>query len=332
MLAHEKALGCLAGLAVGDALGMPTEFLNPEQIKAEFGTVRKFQPAPSWHPHARLKTGSVTDDTHQTLAVARAYSPNGTLGAEDMARELLAWADSTPADDLDVIIGRSTRTALAQIRAGVAPSESGKSGQTNGAAMRVAPVGLMHAGNPLASLLDVVQASMPTHFTTQAISGAAAVAFAVAEAAGSAPTLEGILNAAMLGAREGRAYGNWCWGTPLEKRIELALDLVEKASGEPSALHALYNYVGVDMLVAESVACAFGLIKLADGNLEKVLTLAANIGGDTDTIASITGAVCGAWHGIAAVPGILLNAVEETNNLDLASVAHRLVELNAKNA
>ncbi|TLN23460.1 ADP-ribosylglycohydrolase family protein, partial [bacterium] len=64
--------GCLAGLALGDALGMPSEFLTPEQIRATFGRIDTLQAAPAWHPHHILRAGQVTDDTGQALAIAHA--------------------------------------------------------------------------------------------------------------------------------------------------------------------------------------------------------------------------------------------------------------------
>ena len=116
----------------------------------------------------------------------------------------------------------------------------------------------MTAGHPERTLDEVVEASLPTHGTSVAISGAAAVACAVAEATGEKATLTSILEAAKWGAREGFKRGIWVWSTPLDGRIELAERLVREASDRQSALEAIYRYVGTDMLVAESVAAAFG--------------------------------------------------------------------------
>jgi ADP-ribosylglycohydrolase len=66
---EDRIFACLAGLALGDALGQPVEFLTPEQIAAGPGWVSDFVPAPAWHPHYRLTPGRVTDDTGQALAV-----------------------------------------------------------------------------------------------------------------------------------------------------------------------------------------------------------------------------------------------------------------------
>jgi ADP-ribosylglycohydrolase len=84
---------------------------------------------------------------------------------------------------------------------------------------------------------------------------------------------------------------------------------------------SLYSYVGTDMLVAESVATAFGLVYLADGDPMKAMTYGANIGGDTDTIAAIAGAICGAFQGINTVDAGLLAQVDSVNALNLAEEA-----------
>lgn len=309
---------------MGDALGMPVEFLTPEQIEENFGFVLGIVQALEWHPHSRLKSGSVSDDTRQALAIAHAYTEDGRLTAEAVSVELLKWADSIPAGELEVLIGPSTRRSLELIKQGGDVNETGSQGTTNGAAMRVAPVGLINNGNYETILNDAVQASLPTHGSNIAISGSAAVAFAVAQALEPQATIEMILDAAKTGAARGRSTGKWHWGTPLEGRIDLAQTIVSNANNEKEALRDLYRFVGVDVLVAESVATAFGIVHLANGDPMQAIWYGVNIGGDTDTIAAIAGAICGAWKGIQAIDRTLLASIEQINGLDLSHEARRL--------
>jgi ADP-ribosylglycohydrolase len=318
--------GCLAGLALGDALGMPTEMLTPEQITFEFGWVDHPVRAPAWHPHRELAAGQVTDDTSQALAVARAYTADGALSAKSVAAGLLGWAEEY-ADALPVVVGPSTRRALDRLRAGDDPRRSGRDGTTNGAAYRAIPVGLVCHDRPEQRLQQVVEACLPTHGTGVAISGAAAVAWAVAAALEAAPSVETILEAAKTGAELGGRQGNWAWGTRLEKRIDLAARLVAENSDPKRALEMLYGYVGVDVLVAESVAAAFGVVALAKGDPMLAVVYGANIGGDTDTIAALAGAVCGAWRGIGAFDRQMLAQLQKVNRFDLAGEAARLEAL-----
>jgi ADP-ribosylglycohydrolase len=320
----DKAWGCLAGLALGDALGMPTEFLTPEQIVAEYGWVEGLMTPPDWRPHAALPWGRVTDDTEQALALAEVYLRDGQVRAEAVAQAVLDWA-AAQSEHLSLYLGPSTRRALEALRAGESPRQSGRQGETNGAAMRIAPVGIVNAGNLEGALLDTVEACLPTHGTTLAISGAAAVACAVAQAMRNGDTLEAVLEAAMEGAIRGRRHGAHVWTPPLERRIALAVRLAREAESEAEALRALYDYVGVDMTVTESVPTAFGLVILAGGDPMRAVCYAANIGGDTDTIGAIAGAICGALRGIEAVDRVMLAEVEQVNGLDLETVARGLV-------
>lgn len=322
----ERVYGCFAGLALGDALGMPVEFLTQEQIRKEYGWIEGLVQPPAWHPHHRFKAGTITDDTGQALAVARAYQPESGLTAEAVARELVDWADSLEAGDLTALIGPSTSQALENLRNGMDPANSGRQGTTNGAAMRAAPVGLANPGNLEGAVREAVLASMPTHHTSPAISGAAAVACAVAEAVREGSTIESILEAAKTGAERGRSFGTWRWSTPLEGRIELAVKIVCCCETDRAALSDLARYVGVDYLVPESVAAAFGIVFLARGDPFQAVLYSVNIGGDTDTIGAIAGAVCGAWKGIGSLPPALITQVEAANGFDLSAEALRFVQ------
>lgn len=324
-----KAHGCLAGLALGDAMGCPTEFLTPEQISTAFGRVEGLVASPEGHPHHALLPGCVTDDTEQALALAEVYVQEGKVRAESVARALLEWADGRR-ERLALYAGPSTRKALDALRSGVSPRAAGRTGRTNGAAMRVAPVGIVCAGDADAAVADAVEASLPTHGTTPALSAAAAVACAVAEAISESAALDAVVHAGMEGAVRGRAFGAWVWTSPLEKRIELAVRLVRQAESEAEAVRALYDYVGVDMAVTESIPTAFGLVILAEGDPMRAVRYAANIGGDTDTIGAIAGAICGAFKGVGAVDAALLAAVERINGLDLEMVARGLVRVAAQ--
>lgn len=327
ILDFKRAYGCLAGVAIGDALGMPVEFLSGEEIGSFYRWVDRLVESPEKHPHRRFPPGSIGDDTGQTIAILHAYNKLGCLTRQSAAVELLRWEKSVPEDDLAVIIGPSTRRALKNLHSGMNASESGLQGITNGAAMRAAPVGLANPGDLERACLESVEASYPTHASNPALAGAAAVACAVSEAVKPDSSLESILTAARWGAEQGRRHGKWSWATPLEGRIELAEQIVRDHGDIQEAMRQICRYVGVDSLVSESVAAAFGIVLLAKGNPAQAVILGANIGGDTDTIAAIAGAVCGAWQGIEAVDSALLAQVEAVNHLNLAHEAHRMVEI-----
>jgi ADP-ribosylglycohydrolase len=93
--AGDHARGALCGLAIGDALGMPTQFMSHEEVGASFGVIDGFRAAPSDHPIAAgLPAGSITDDTEQAMLLADVLLDGaGHVDGDDLARRLLAWAE-----------------------------------------------------------------------------------------------------------------------------------------------------------------------------------------------------------------------------------------------
>ncbi|MCI0477959.1 MAG: ADP-ribosylglycohydrolase family protein [Anaerolineales bacterium] len=320
-----RAYGCLAGVALGDALGRATEFMTRDQIRTKFGWLDHLPEPMPHHPGFSAPLASVTDDTVQTLLLARVLTAHRPLTPEIIADALVAWARAN--DGLhDPYLGPSTRRALARLIEGESPSETGKGGTTNGAAMRVAAIGIANAGNFESALHDAVAASIPTHNTHNAIQGAAAVACAVAAAMTPDASLERIVQAAQEGARRGREFGAWSWATPLERRIELAARLAREAKSLDDALQSLYDFVGVGLDPAESVASAIGIVVAAGGDPMRAIFAGANIGGDTDTMAAIAGGICGAWRGIASLDAAMVREVGRVNKLDLENLSRALVE------
>jgi ADP-ribosylglycohydrolase len=89
----DKAYGCLAGVAIGDAMGMPTSFYTPNQIKQKFGFVDRFLDAPKAHPiHNGMVAYQVTDDTQLTIVIANVIINNGKITPEGVAKHILEWA------------------------------------------------------------------------------------------------------------------------------------------------------------------------------------------------------------------------------------------------
>jgi ADP-ribosylglycohydrolase len=317
-----KATGCLAGVALGDSLGRATEFMTQDQIRAKFGWLDQFAKPMETHPAHSDPLGKITDDTEQTLIIAQLLASGKSLTSESVAMALVEWAKK----GFSPYLGPSTRRALTRLIDGESPHETGKQGTTNGAAMRVAPIGIAHVGDFEGALCDAVAASIPTHNTHNAMQSAAAVACAVAAAMMPDATIDSIIRAAQNGAERGRAFGAWSWATPLEKRIELAARLVNQSSNLNSALQALYDFVGVGLDPAESVASAIGVVIAVRGNPMQAILAGVNIGGDTDTIAAIAGGICGAWHGIETLDATMVRQVEQVNGLDLSALASEIIK------
>jgi len=326
--ASDRARGAMYGLAVGDALGMPTQLMSREEVAACFGVLDGFREAPKDHPIAAgLPAGSVTDDTEQALLVADALlAGGGHIDSEDLARRLVAWAEQARERGSLDLLGPSTSAAVAAVVAGGPLDEVGRFGATNGAAMRIAPVGLIISTGDLDGLVDlVVEASRVTHHTGVAIAGAAAVAAAVSGGISGASVAETAtlgIKAAELGQRR----GEWVAGAAVARRIAWAIGLID-VNDHDCSVRDVVELVGTSLATQESVPAAFAVLALHPDDPWRACLTAASLGGDSDTIAAMVGAIAGACHGMDAWPLDAVETVRETNQLDLEIVAEKLLAL-----
>jgi len=331
--------GCLAGLALGDALGTPTQ-PTPEATRARYGVIGGFVAPHADDPfgHAGLRAGQITDDTQAALALVQAVIRERAFSLDIAAQALFEWLEHMDVEP-SPYIGPSTKAAYRALKRGVPPTESGLGGATNGAAMRVAPLGFLSSDFET-TVRYAVWSAMPTHNTPLGLASAAAVAAAVAAAGDPLAEGEGvgrIIEAACRGAALGaRLYAGPLPFTPtpdLARRIRWAVDLVRDCptpGRDPHdwsaavwcALRDLYDLVGAGMAAHETVPTAFALVALADGDPLTAALLAANLGGDGDTIGAIAGAVCGAQRGLAAIPPEMLALLEDVNGLGFSRLAH----------
>ena len=322
-----RARGALYGLAIGDALGMPTQMLSRPQIVARWGTLLAgFEPAPPGHPIAAgLPAGTVTDDTEQAVLLGRLLvKGHGTVDTRELAQALVSWErDMAARGSLD-LLGPSTRRAVAAVLAGVPPEEAGASGTTNGAAMRIAPVGIA-VNLDLPTLTDQVEAaSRVTHNTSVALAGAAAVAAAVsAGVSGAGPGEATAFAVDAAGIAAGR--GHWVAGADVAARIEWATGLVTGLD-IAAAADVIYTLVGTSLATQESVPAAFAVLAAVPDDPWQACLLAASLGGDCDTIAAMVGAMAGACHGLEAFPAGAL-AVIDAQDLGLTALADDLCAL-----
>jgi ADP-ribosylglycohydrolase len=319
----ERIYGCLAGLAIGDAMGIPGE-LTPSLTRARFGQIEDFvAPSADHLAHRGLRAGQVTDDTQQALAIVKSIVRVGHIDSEDVSRSLIEWFDQI--DGLNQnYVGPSTKRAIQSLKEGVSFKESGRWGWTDGSAMRVAPVGFLHTGDLPATVEAAYKVSLPTHATNTAISGAAAVACAISQAAVEGSSLVEIVEAAKIGAGLGERLGESYFCPSIARRIDFAVSLVQQDKSEEERLRDLYDLVGTGLACYEIVPAALALFVMAEGDPMKTILLAVNAGGDSDTSGAIGGAIAGAFRGAAAIPEQKIKFVERVNGLDLKAVAQDL--------
>ena len=331
-----RAHGALAGLALGDALGMPTQAMSPEQIRAVYGTITGLVDGDASQPYAPgMPAGSVTDDTEQALLVASllvrgrgSSSGRVALDAGEFAHALLAWEDSMIERGSLDLLGPSTKAALELVRAGEDPLSVGGAGTTNGAAMRVTPIGIaMSTADPEAFADAVWSSCQVTHATHQGFQSAALVAAAVSMGIDwdtpSASDITALLWKALTYVDSLPERGAWTPDPDVVAATRRAMQLV--ANPASSSLECLVEQVGTSVASAQAIPMAFAL--LARDPSPRALLDAANIGGDTDTIGAIAGAILGAALGVEVLPADSLSMIEEVSHLGLPSVALELLEL-----
>ncbi|WP_116134153.1 ADP-ribosylglycohydrolase family protein [Tropicimonas sp. IMCC34043] len=320
----DRARGALLGLAMGDALGMPGQTLPREEIRARYGVIADFVAPFPGHPVSHgLTAAQITDDTEQALLLAeRLLATPGTFDAAAWARDLLGWEADVKARGLRDLLGPSTKAALTALLDGVPLAETGRTGTTNGAAMRIAPVGIaVSAADPAALLARVVETCRVTHNTGEAIAGAAAVAAMISCGIDGADW-QAAVPVALAAARLGQAKGFPAGVDDMPERIAAAIEI-----GGCCGPDQIAAQIGTSVASHQSVPAAFAVVRAAKGDAWAAACMAANLGDDTDTIGAIAGAICGACSGAASLPPEKVATLRAANPADLDGPAAGLLAL-----
>lgn len=316
----DRTRGCLIALASGDALGAPTEGMTREGIATAFGRVETFLTAEA----------AGTDDTEYAVLTAQAALAHGSALTSGDVADL--WLRALALQDGGFSgAGFSEMVALAGLASGLRPPHSGRRSYerwSDGAAMRVAPLGLLCPGDPVeAARLAAIDAAV-SH-SDDGVLAAQTVAAAVATGAGGAGW-----EAALTAGLAAIPTDSWT-GRSIRHALELVAAAPDAEDAERMLSDALplRHYPWADA-GPEAVAFAFGLIAAHRGHLRRAVLAGVNMGRDSDTIAAMAGAICGAVHGMAAVPsgwadrvrhvaGVCITA---TRGVDLMQLADRLAE------
>ena len=317
----EKIKYILEALAVGDALGMPTEFMTQADIDKIYPVIEGLLDPSLSYTHFELPFASVTDDTEQNVYLAKAYVASGEVTVDNSAEALSRWVVECDAI-AKKYIGPSSMKALNAIRDGASPMDAGRNGTTDGGIMRTPSLVLCAGKGDEEHLLHCIRMGcIPTHHTSQAISAAAAYGFAL-RAAMEGKSMEEILEASRRGAEKGFASMDYVAAAPncVYRLDKVLADMKEDGSDEN--LRKLLYYVygnGLESIDAYTVTMAVFFAKGAD--VFGALKLCASLGGDTDTVGALCGALCAAYAGGHNIPQEILDTVIKNNNLELDQVA-----------
>jgi ADP-ribosylglycohydrolase len=349
---EDRITGALVGAAVGDALGGPVEGYSPDQILERHGgrvpgivgpwngdAWRTARPIAPYHKG----DGHVTDDTLMTHALVRVYARvrdhlDAYAVADHLVPDLMTnprWIPELEAEALPLQrIFLAEKWLVARLHYGhVDPREAGVGNIVNcGAAMYMAPVGLVNAANPAgayAEALDVAGA----HQSSYGREAAGVFAAAVAAAATPGATPDSVVAACLALAKDGTRAA-----------IEQVCEVAARHTDFESALVPLrdavapYDTVGPDyrspslgarrpsrLHAIEELPVALGMLVVARGDWRHAVLGAVNYGRDCDSIATMAGAVAGALG--SAVPEDWTKKVAEASRLDLWEPARTLTEV-----
>jgi ADP-ribosylglycohydrolase len=347
---ENRISGCLVGAAVGDALGGPVEGWTPEQIAERHGgrvrgivgpfhdDWRTARPIAPYHKG----DGHVTDDTLMAHALVRVYGKvRDHLDAYSVADHLVPdlittprWIPELEAEALPLQrIFLAEKWIVARLHYGhVDPREAGVGNIVNcGAAMYMAPVGVVNAGNPAGAYAEALEVAAP-HQSSYGREAAAVFAAAVAAAFLPGATASTVVDAALGLAKDGtrtaieavcaRAadYDDWEEALAPLREAVTPFDTVgpryrEPSLGarRPSRLHSI-----------EELPIALGMLLVAGGAYAPAVLGSVNYGRDCDSIATMSGAIAGVLGGSGAVPGEWSREVARASRLDLDGPAAEL--------
>jgi len=353
---RERTAAVLAGSAIGDALGGAAEGFSAEAIVERYGgPITGIVPPyhPDWQT-ARLVSpyhkgdGHITDDTLMIQALIQVYAERREhLDAFAIAETLVPLLQTEvrwiPELERETILLHRVFLAekwlVTRLQYGhVDPREAGVGNAINcGAAMYMAPVGIVNAGNPrraYAEAIDVAGAHQASYGREAAGIFAAAVAAAVAPGA----TVSSVIAASLRYAHDGSKAA-------IEAVTAAAMALPESA-GDDEIRTALrdairpYDTVGeayrdpnLDARLPsrtksiEELPIALGLLIAYDGDFRRSILAAVNYGRDSDSIASMVGSLAGGLGGWDAVATDWLDAIAEASRVDFAAYADRLAEV-----
>jgi len=284
---RSRARAAFIGLAVGDALGAPVEFMTAAEIVAEYGLLKEIVGG-GW---LRLKPGQVTDDTAMALCIARAVVKSGRWSLTAIADNFAAWLKSRPVD-----VGDTCRRGIRNyMLKGTLETPYNQWDAGNGALMRMLPAALFTLGDDRLMADCVVAQARITH--NHPLSDGACV------------IMGKLLHLALLGASKNR----------LRSELELLF-----AGFEKFRFHA-YKGLSTGYVVDTIQTVLYNFFR--GQNFEECLVDTVNRGGDADTAGAIVGALAGAYYDLEGIPKRWLKRMDRSVIAEVDRLALQLIDL-----
>lgn len=315
MMYEKKYAGCLLGSAIGDALGMQTEGMNATEIMQTYNVLYDYGPGRPGSPNEKLRPGQYTDDTEQTIILARTIIESRKFDPTLFSKKLTDhYKKLLSHPELNRGWGATSLNACRRLLEGMSWTESGGDTPTCGSAMRVSPIGLLHPEDLRELEKNARISSLPTHKSPESIGGAIAIAAAVSLAIRNTD-VDTIIRIMVNLARK--------YDPILADKIQS----VEKVRHIPE-INA-FSIFGTTLMTRDVVPSAVYCFARNPLDFSKTIISAINAGGDTDSIAAIAGAISGAYLGMDAIPKKWLNGLENRDVIE--SLAQKLWEIGRHN-
>ena len=198
--------------------------------------------------------------------------------------------------------------------------------------MKAWSASMLSLGTPDELIATTYDIAHFTHNNVISVSGACAVSTAVNAALSDGTTLKDVMEAAIKGADQGYSYAEqhgamMMAGPSVARRTELAIQIGAKHASWETAVSELADIIGTGLHASEAVPAVFGILACCGNDPEQAILAGVNIGNDTDTVATMVGAIVGALHGIEALPDNYLPVLNEANKFALEDMATRVLQL-----
>ena len=323
---ENKISGAIYGLALGDAMGMPSELWGRERVRNYFGEITEFLDGPAENEVAcHYSKGQFTYDTGQALVILDSlketnYIPN----TQHLAKRLLQWADHENAFDKNML-GPTTKVALTKFREGKDAKAFTDKSLSNGSAMRISPIGCLFKPSDKERLARYVyQVSRVTHTSDITIAGAAMIAMGVSSALIN-EDFSKVLTDIYDIEKIARSLGKETFSPSLSERTKLGVELANTYKFQDKLfLEKIYDLIGAGVNISESVPAAISIAYYAQDPNKSAL-LCANLAGDTDTIGAMSTSICGAFTGMNRIEKKYIDTLNKANSVNLSQYVDDLL-------
>ncbi|MBE9914685.1 ADP-ribosylglycohydrolase family protein [Paenibacillus donghaensis] len=348
----DRVKGVIFGTAYGDAMGAVVEKLTYKDIQEKYGRVETTQL--SWWKSELPETtrlgrmrgfGIVTDDTLMTLALMKVYDTERRhLDAYDLANEFVKEIAFRPryipefgreALIMDRLFYPEKHIFTRHVLANCEPREGGYGNMVNcGAAMYIAPVGIVNACNPKAAYDEAILFASG-HQVSYGLEAAGVMACCVAKAFEPGVTVDEIVETALAYAKDGtkEAITDLCTAAKVLRPMKQDRDavvryfheMIKRYSPMGDDVNRSIDKVGIPsnhytpsrLFAIEELPLALAYIVLHEGDLTEAVKDGVSSGRDTDSIGVMIGAILGAMHGVQAIPADEIRAIEEINKQEI---------------